>query len=394
MLRSSMPTVALLCGVALAGGTAPAAASSYKVLYRFQSGNDGSHPQAGVINVGGTLYGTTYFGGPSNSGTVFAVNPTTGAETVVYALKGGLGSSDAEAPYAGLLSVGGTLYGTAEFGGGGSGAVFAVDPLTGAETVVYGFHKKHHGAEPLASLIKVGGALFGTTLYGGIPGPGVVFALNLKKGRERVVHSFQLSPSDGAEPYASLIKVGSELYGTSSIGGGTGCSGNVGCGTVFALNPHSGVTKVLYAFQGGEDGYYPHASLLNIGGTFYGTTYNGGASGYGTVFSVNQATGAETVMHSFASGKDGANPDANLISLGGKLYGTTSQAGAFGYGTVFDVDLATGAEKVLYSFQGGKDGFDPEAALLDVGGTLYGTTRSGGSSNCGYGCGTVFSFTP
>jgi hypothetical protein len=44
------------------------------VLYSFKGGSeDGNYPYAGVISVNGTLYGTTYSGGANASGTVFAL---------------------------------------------------------------------------------------------------------------------------------------------------------------------------------------------------------------------------------------------------------------------------------------------------------------------------------
>ncbi len=101
------------------------------------------------------------------------------------------------------------------------------------------------------------------------------------------------------------------------------------------------------------------------------------------MFSLNPATGAEKVLHSFTGangGSDGAVPIAALVSLGGKLYGTT-QLGSTNYGgTVFSINPATGAEQILYSFAGGNDGSFPDASLINVGGTFYGTTFNGGAS--------------
>ena len=81
----------------------------------------------GLLNINGTLYGTTQFGGPnSGDGTVFAINHKTGAETVVYSFCQ-TDCSDGDEPTAGLISVLGTLYGTTEFGGTpGKGTVFAL----------------------------------------------------------------------------------------------------------------------------------------------------------------------------------------------------------------------------------------------------------------------------
>jgi uncharacterized repeat protein (TIGR03803 family) len=203
--------------------------------------------------------------------------------------------------------------------------------------------------------------------------------------------------------------VGGTLYGTTQTGGGTGCEGGVGCGTVFKVTP-KGVESVLYSFQGGSDGALPLGDLINVLGTLYGTTYGGGATGTGcanggcgTVFKVT-LKGVESVLHSFQGGSDGANPNAGLVNVGGTLYGTTTQGGDGtgagcadgGCGTVFNV-TPKGVESVLQSFAGGSDGASPSGDLINVLGTLYGTTNKGGGTGCGgpgFGCGTVFKVTP
>jgi uncharacterized repeat protein (TIGR03803 family) len=95
---------------------------------------------------------------------------------------------------------------------------------------------------------------------------------------------------------------------------------------------------VLYSFKGGsEDGEYPEAGLINVKGTLYGTTYDGGANGDGTVFAIT-TSGAETVLHSFKGGSgDGEDPEAGLLNVKGTLYGTTFEGGANGDGTVFSL---------------------------------------------------------
>jgi uncharacterized repeat protein (TIGR03803 family) len=145
--------------------------------------------------------------------------------------------------------------------------------------------------------------------------------------------------------------------------------------------------SVIYNFTGGSDGGNPLAGLTtDAAGNFVGTTSAGGTSGAGTVFKVT-AEGKEMVLHSFTGGTDGANPQASLVmDAAGNLYGTTYAGGTSGAGTVFKV-TEKGKETVLYSFTGGTDGGEPEAALsIDSAGSLYGTTFAGGI----YGNGTVF----
>jgi len=408
MLRAYATALALFCGVAVGGTAGPAQAGNYTVLYAFQGGSDGANPRANLITVGGTLYGTTFSGGgsancSSGCGTVFALNPTTGAEQVVHAFQAG---SDGANPQAGLINVGGTLYGTTAFGGGstsctvlgtGCGTVFALNPTTGAETVVYVFRGSgSDGAVPYASLLYFGGALYGTTFNGGstncFDGCGTVFALNPTNGSESVVYAFR-GGGDGDAPYASMINLGNTLYGTTFSGGGSDE------GTVYSLNPTTGAEKVLHAFQSLGDGINPYASLLNLGGTLYGTTDGGGSlkcrGGCGAVFALNPTNGSEKIVHYFLISNDGARPTASLINIGGTLYGTASSGGITRYGTVFSLNPTTGATTVVHCFQGGSDGNTPAASLLNIGGTLYGTTSYGGGTGCGgLGCGLVFALTP
>jgi len=158
--------------------------------------------------------------------------------------------------------------------------------------------------------------------------------------------------------------------------------------------------KVLYAFQGVSDGYWPLAGLIDVNGTLYGTTNEGGkycATGSGvtcgTVFSVS-TTGAKKIIYQFAGGSDGGYPQAGLIEVHGVLYGTTPLGGVANCrgviggtcGTLYSVTTC-GVEKVLYRFAGGTDGSGPISPLTNVNGTLYGTTSDGGA----YRYGTVFS---
>jgi uncharacterized repeat protein (TIGR03803 family) len=217
--------------------------------------------------------------------------------------------------------------------------------------------------------------------------------VNPATGAERVLHPFNIS--DGANPEASLISVGARLYGVINAGGA------VDSGVAFSVNPETGAVNVLRSFQGGTDGATPSADLIQVGGMLYGTTEFGGSTncggnGCGTVFSLDLTTGAERIVHSFQGGADGSSPVASLIQVGGILYGTTfeggdsTNCGSNACGTVFSLNLSTGVETTVYSFKGGNDGSSPSASLIEVGRTFYGTTHSGGSSNDG----TVFSLDP
>jgi uncharacterized repeat protein (TIGR03803 family) len=359
------------------------------VLYSFcrlASCDDGVEPVASLTDVNGTLYGTTYAGGDPRCrvfgcGTVFKIT-TAGVETVLHAFNGTHG----QYPEASVTDVNGTLYGTTLEGGASDhGTVFKIKPSASYE-VLYNFAGGSDGAYAYG-LINVGGTLYGTTYSGGTHGSGTVFKVTTA-GVETVLHSFG-SKSDGQRPYAGLTNVNGTLYGTTGGGGGTEC-GKFGCGTVFKITT-AGVKTVLHSFAG-SDGSTPRAALVNVGGTLYGTTFSGGTHSSGTVFKITTAGASYAVLHNFAAGSDGAYPYAGLINVNGTLYGTTSVGGAActpGCGTVFKIKPSGASYAVLYNFAGGSDGANPSAGLINVEGTLYGTTSVGGA----YSSGTVFSLT-
>jgi uncharacterized repeat protein (TIGR03803 family) len=335
-----------------------------------------------LIEVGGTLYGTTENGGANGDGAVFSIGPT-GPEHVVYSFKG---YADGAFPADNLLAVKGTLYGTTIAGGskigeGGYGTIFGVTPA-GAETVVGAFTS---ASKPYAGLTNVDGLLYGTTSIGGVGDDGSVFVFDPSTDGERTLYSFK-AHGDGKKPLsASLLNVKGTLYGTTLDGGASGL------GTVFRMST-SGTENVIHSFAGtaAGDGSRPNATLFEVAnGTLYGTTVAGGTNGWGTVFSVG-TSGAVNVVHSFVGGTGPSQPYGNLASLNGILYGTTKFGGADNLGTIFSFDPQTQTVRVLYGFKGGTDGEYPLAGLVAMSGTLYGTTSAGGTS----GDGTVFSLTP
>jgi uncharacterized repeat protein (TIGR03803 family) len=371
---------------------------TYEVFYSFKgrvkgSPDDGQHPVAGLVSRNGTFYGTTEYGGDGQvpacdsesrthlgCGTVFTITPS-GTESVLYRFKGRM-KGDGAFPSAALVDVNGTLYGTTVYGGAErDGIVFAISP-SGTETVLHTFTgETGDGGFPAAALLNVNGTLYGTTQRGGAKNAGTVFSITAS-GTETVLHSFGGS-GDGATPLAGLINVKGTLYGTT-VAGGTNEYG----GTVFSITP-SGKETVLYNFKGGTgDGGHPSAALINVEGKLYGTTQVGGTKRQGTVFSIT-ASGTESVLHSFTGHLiDGAEPVAPLLNVNGTLYGTTQYGGANGQGTVFSI-TRSGKETVLHSFGGSGDGHFPVAGLMNSNGTLYGTTEKGGAFN-----GTIFALTP
>lgn len=320
----------------------------------------------------------------------FGSVPALAQEKILHVFQGG---SDGEYPQTSLIADAvGNLYGTTRGGGVGYGTIFQV-AIRGGESVFYTFKGGTDGANPVAGLTEdEGGNFYGSTAFGGATNEGVVFEL-AADGTETVLHAFQ-GGADGAFPAAALMEDSAgNFYGTTGFGGAPDQ------GTVFEL-PAGGAETVLHAFQGGSDGSLPQAAVIrDSAGNLYGTTEGGGGGagcndddlGCGTVFKIGP-DGIESVLYAFQGGADGALPEAALIQDGaGNFYGTTKEGGEHGGGTVFELSPG-GSETILYSFKGGNDGEYPESALIaDAKGNFYGTTINGGGTACGNsGCGTVF----
>lgn len=136
--------------------------------------------------------------------------------------------------------------------------------------------------------------------------------------------------------------------------------------------------KSLFSF-GGTDGSSPAAQLVDLGGILYGTTPSGGKQKRGVVYSIT-TSGKETVLYSFGGAPDGTSP-ANIVAVDGMLYGITVGGGRQNGGTIFRLS-SSGKEQVLYSFGAGSDGYRP-TSLIYANGTLYGTTGYGGANGAG-----------
>jgi uncharacterized repeat protein (TIGR03803 family) len=357
--------------------------SSYQVLYSFAGAPDGRAPEAALVAVNDTLYGTTTTGGTVGGvgrGTIFSVTAS-GNEAVLHSF-GLPGQHDGWDPMAGLIAVNGTLYGTTEFGRRG-GTVFKISTTGQNERVLHGLVPTR-GRNPAANLTDLAGTLYGTTTTGGPSNAGTVFGITTS-GTWHRLYAFRGSP-DGSEPWAALIGVNGALYGTTFFGGAHGF------GTVFSVTM-SEKERVLHSFAGTPDGSEPDANLLDVNGTLYGTTTGGGKDGRGTVFSIT-TSGKEKVLYSFLGTPDASVPYGGLTAVNGILYGVTTQGGAgyppFGAGTVYSISTNGRNERVLHSFADSPDGAVPYGSLIDLHGTLYGTTYLGGNPLCLGGCGTVF----
>lgn len=345
-LVSSLFVVAFCFAAAIA-----ASAQTLTTLYTFDFYH-GRRPHSPLVQgLNGNFFGTTFYGGNTDDGTVFEIT-STGALRSLYnfcqlpSCGDGLNPSDAL-----ILGLDGDFYGTTQEGGangggcsGGCGTVFKITP---------------------------GGVL--TTLYSFCALPGC---------------------TDGYQPDGLVQGADGNFYGTTLYGGSNtpACLGF--CGTLFKLTPQGALTT-LYTFcsqKNCADGAAPEPGLIQASnGNFYGTTFSGSTGG--VVFEITPA-GQYSVLYTYR-----ANAPMGLIQAGnGDLYGTTPNGGAYHGGSVFRITL-NGKFSTLYSFcrqSGCPDGMDPSSVLVQgTDGNLYGTASAGGANtntnDCPSGCGTIFS---
>ena len=390
--------------------TQSAQAQTFQVIHNFTSGQDGASPFAGLtMDKAGNLYGTAARGG-IGYGTIYELKRK-GSGWVFNLLHSLNGASDGGYPTAGVIfGPDSALYGTTTLNTlGGHGTVLKLKPSPSAcvtamcpwvATVLYTFKGSADGEVPgYGDLIfDQAGNVYGTTQVGGSGGEGIVYMLTPSSNgpwTKTVLHDFTGYP-DGAVPLGGMIfDNAGNLYSTTQYGG------SANSGTVFQLTYSSGsgwIENIIDNFQNGSDGGNPVAGLISDqAGNLYGTTTNAGQSGGGTVFVLSPSGGGwtYTALYSFTGVKGNeCGPWGTLTPDGaGNLYGTTRCDGANKAGSVFKLTSSGGGwtSTSLHDFTGGSDGGNPYGnVVLDASGNLYGTASTGGS----LGNGVVWEITP
>lgn len=340
-------------------------AQTFSLIKNFSS-NDGITPVGGLILSSNTLYGTTTDGGGFLSGTLFKIN-TDGSN---YTVLKNFSQADGYNARPTLTLSGNTLYGTTYYGGSSNyGTVFKVNTDGSNYTVLMHFTNSDSGQYPEAGVTLSGDTLYGATLHGGNSDRGLLFKLNTNGTGFTVIKQF--ASGESANPKATLTLSGNTLYGISLYGG----ISNIG--TVFKINTDGSAYAILKSFTGTNNGDSPCGSLVLSGSTLYGTTFYGGSSDNGTVFSLNTNGTGFTVLKSFA-GSDGALPFAGLTLSGSTLYGTTSEGGNANVGTVFKLKTDGSAFTVLKSLTPSDGQYLYAGATLGES-TLYGAIYAGGT---------------
>ena len=286
--------------------------------------------------------------------------------------------------------------------------IFLAHVAASQEKVIYSFSDPSGSVLPVAGVISdAAGNLYGTTFYGGANGAGMVFKLTPTAGgwSQSVLHSFNFDGVDGFFSTGGLVfDAAGNLYGTTQYGGSGNCSNGFGCGTAFMLAPTASgewTETILHEFQG-YDGFQVRAGLTrDAAGNLYGTSASGGSFNQGTVFELSPGQSGHwtgKTLHHFSGGSDGGVPYGSVtLDAAGNVYGTTSAGGGatsdckYGCGTVFELSPDASGDghwtgKILHSFsQKSSDGRYPAAGLIfDAAGNLYGTAGAGGNhSNSG-----------
>jgi uncharacterized repeat protein (TIGR03803 family) len=372
----------VLCAIVLAHSNAATAKKIETIIYSFNNPINGDSPASTPVIHNDHLYGTASGGSGScysGCGVVYKIDLKTNTEKVVYNFQGG---SDGDFPNFAVLAISGDFaYGTTVAGGSkGDGTLYSLNLITGQEQVEYSFDAGGGGFNPGAGVIDVGGVLYGTTTFGsggaGSNGFGTVFEFNLSTHQYKTLYSFA-GAGDGEYPgQGSLIFVNGLIYGTTTGSNANPCITD--CGTIFSVDPTSGTETVLYSFGGGTDGASPNTGLTYSNGYFYGVTFRGGAKNRGTVFRFDLANGVETVLKSLG-GAPGSGPDSNLIVVGDTLYGTTFYGGQNHAGTAFRMNVSGQGYKVIFAF-GNAFGNGSSAGLSRHGADFYGVTQYRGTA--------------
>ncbi|MBX3415885.1 MAG: hypothetical protein KF708_24605 [Pirellulales bacterium] len=358
----------------------PVAAGPLQTLHqfdwRFPGSTSAGTPYGGVITDGTKLYGTGFLGGANGLGAIYSLNLNGSNYQTLHSF----GLAQGSEPESSLVLIGSTLYGTAanEFNTPNvTGTVFSISTSGSSFQVLHSFLNSE-GSSPRPGLVALDSRLYGTTTAFGTNGRGALFGIDPSGANFQVTRPF--TTGDGTPGSGGLTVVGERLFGIAS----GGASGN---GEIYAVDPDGSDFQVIFSFPSQVLGKDPRGTMLLVGDRLFGTTYAGGTSNLGSIFSLNTDGTDFQSLKSFG-GADGVGPLGGMTRIGDRLYGTTGRGGIDDKGTLFSLRLDGSDYQIVHHFEGGDDGGAPQSALMAHGNTLYGTTGGGA-----LGYGTVFAVT-
>lgn len=332
----------------------------YEIVHHFAN-----HRPEGGLTVGsdGTLYGMTLTGGQFRGGTIFGIDPKSQKLSILFEFEN---DSTGVYPRGNLIEVNGLFYCLAQGGKAGGGTVFSFDPQTNSVKRLADLLKSPHAHAPIGSFAEgPNGNLFATTKWGGnsiFAGLGTIIEYDLALDTLFVRAKFE-GDSTGEQPDGNLLLHANGLfYGLATHGG------HNGQGVLYSFNPKTQTIMAVHHFNKSSTGEFPDGSLMIAkNGKLYGGTAGGGDSSAGVFFEFNPATSTYKKLFSFP-GKTGASSAVGELiqSSNGKLYGLTKRGGKYGFGTLYEYDIATEKFAVKHEFSRTNGGFPVRPRLVEI----------------------------
>jgi uncharacterized repeat protein (TIGR03803 family) len=355
---------------------APAHAVTFSTIENF-AGSVVSAPNGVVVNSAGTMFG---FSASSTGGDVAWKRTSDGTVTVIHNFTQNTGQSPNPDP---VLDASGNLWGTTYDGGAGNGTgnrrfgtVFKIDTTTGAHSVIANFNGSN-GQNPNQGLVQdASGNFYGMNsgLNASVftrPTAANIFKIDASTNAVSTLYTFDLSLF--RFPASNLvINSAGTLFGTTSGSGGP---------QIFSLSS-AGTFTVLHSFAQNE--VFSNGLAIDGTGAIFGSVFNT-SDNTEKVYRLG-ADNIFSTLHTFAATQGGTNQAGSnqspfLIDGRGTLFGTNLVDE--GNGSVWSLTRA-GVFSTLHSFTGGANGANPLGRLFaDSSGTLYGTTQAGGEEDRG-----------
>lgn len=326
------------------------------------------------------LWGTASLGGTNGIGTIMKINGDGSGFQRVFSFTNGSQQSTL------LPGSGPLLYGNTVSGGVGSavGSIFSYNSGTGDFDILFSFDTLSGYYPRTTPILATDGKLYGNSNNGGVHGDGTLWRFNLSNNQFEKLHDFDENTT-GKYPVGDLFQASNgHLYGMASSGNSIG-----GGGTIYRYDIAADSVTVVHEFAF-ADGFTPlGGSFIEHNGKLYGMAFGGGATGYGTIFTLTLSDNSYNVVHDFTGGTQGSAPNNTLVkATDGLFYGMTSQGGADNDGVLFSFDPQDNFYDVLHDFDEAT-GNQPNGNLMQASdGVLYGMTQHGGANDFG----VIFSY--
>jgi uncharacterized repeat protein (TIGR03803 family) len=366
------------------GSLTPAMSNTFQVFpstYTFTvpvsfNSTDGSQPQSGlVMDESGNLFGTTTTGGTYGDGTIFEIPAGTNSVTTLASFNG----DSPPPPFSDtLLDENGNLFGTTYYDGAfNAGSIFELPAGSNSITTLASFNGNGPESYPTGNIVMdSSGNIFG---MGQTQDGNNAEVYELAAGSNSITPLAEILNAPSPNPGLTMDAKG-DIYGATG-------DEDAAESTVFEIAKGSNTVTTLVSatnYFEEQQAFQPNGLLVDSQGNIFGTSGEGGSDGEsGYVFEITAGSNSITNLASFNS-VDGYQPLGPLIMDGdGNLYGTTSYGGASGGGTVFELVKGTSQIITLTNFIG-TNGEAPMSELtLDSHGNLFGTTPSGGANGDG-----------